>query len=269
MIKINNIQITNERFPNGEIKLNEEQIIKASTQFLASGQNIEYTHNGDDGLLELFMVVRYIQDIIANSCIHLYIKYMPYSRMDRQVGTSAFTLKYIADWIASWGVETINIGEAHSDVTPALLNAFNENISEKIFKTVKDDISFDIRTDVLFFPDAGAQKRYHALKYPSLVGFKHRDWGTGQIKSLEVCGDIPKEPFRAVIIDDLCSFGGTFLYSAKKLRELGASEVYLIVAHCENNILKGELINSGLVDRIYTTDSIFTEEHNLVKVVDV
>lgn len=266
MIKINGIKIENERFPNGEIKLNEEMIREVAEKRIHA--LIEYNHENDGTLLELYFVVKYIQDIYIKKDIHIYFKYVPYSRQDRQVGLSAFTLKYMSDWIHTWGIKSINVGEAHSDVTPALLNAFNENISEKIFKTVKDDISFDIRTDVLFFPDAGAQKRYHALKYPSLVGFKHRDWETGQIKSLEVCGDIPKEPFRAVIIDDLCSFGGTFLYSAKKLRELGASEVYLIVAHCENNILKGELINSGLVDRIYTTDSIFTEEHNLVKVVD-
>lgn len=268
MIKINNVQITNERFPNGELKLNEKQIKKACNKF-GEIEMVEYTHESDGSMIELFLVVRYIQDILEKADVRLYLKYMPYSRMDRQVETSAFTLKYLSDWITSWGVTTINVGEAHSDVTPALLGAYNENLSERIFEFIKEKISFDSSKDVVFFPDAGAQKRYHALKYPNLVGFKHRDWETGEIKSLEVCGKVPTKPFKAVIVDDLCSFGGTFLHSAKKLRELGATEVYLVVAHCENNVLKGELINSGLVNRIYTTDSIFTEKHNLVKVVDV
>ena len=80
-------------------------------------------------------------------------------------------------------------------------------------------------------------------------------------------GEMPAENFNALIIDDISSYGGTFLHSARKLKELGASKVYLYITHCENTILKGELINSGLLERIYTTGSIYTGEHPLITIV--
>ena len=59
-----------------------------------------------------------------------------------------------------------------------------------------------------------------------------------------------------LIIDDICSFGGTFLHSARKLRGLGAEKIYLYVSHCEENIVKGELLKGDLIEKVYTTDSI-------------
>ena len=44
-----------------------------------------------------------------------------------------------------------------------------------------------------------------------------------------------------------------------KLKELGATNIYLYVTHCENSIYDGELLkNNGLIEKIYTTDSILT-----------
>lgn len=268
MIKINKLKIENTRFPNGEIKLNEEQIREGAERYRRDAL-IEFYYRGDESLLELYLVVKYIQDIYENKVVCIYFVYLPYSRQDRQVELSAFTLKYITDWINSWGVLSVNIGEPHSDVGIALVSGVRESLTEDLFNDIKNAIGFDVDKDVLFFPDAGAQKRYSSLKAPHLVGFKHRDWETGEIASLEVCGKVPEAGFTAVIVDDLCSFGGTFLHSARKLKELGAGKIYLIVAHCENNILKGELLDSGLIERVYTTNSIFTEEHDLITVKEI
>jgi ribose-phosphate pyrophosphokinase len=60
------------------------------------------------------------------------------------------------------------------------------------------------------------------------------------------------------MVDDISSYGTTFLHAAKTLKSLGADKIWLFVTHCENSILHGELINSGLLDKIYTTRSIFT-----------
>lgn len=84
---------------------------------------------------------------------------------------------------------------------------------------------------------------------------------TGEIKSLEVVGDIKYKPEnrKVIIVDDLSSYGGTFVHSAIALKNLGFSEVYLLVAHAENSIFKGDLFMH--VDKVFTTDSILTE-HN-------
>lgn len=63
-----------------------------------------------------------------------------------------------------------------------------------------------------------------------------------------------------LIIDDISSRGGTFYHSAKKLKELGANKIYLYVSHCEETILDGEVFTSGLIEKVFTTDSIFTDK---------
>jgi ribose-phosphate pyrophosphokinase len=72
---------------------------------------------------------------------------------------------------------------------------------------------------------------------------------------------------RFLIVDDICSKGGTFYHSAKKLKELGAAEVYLYISHCENSILQGEVLTSGLIEKVFTTDSILTERHHKITLV--
>jgi ribose-phosphate pyrophosphokinase len=62
------------------------------------------------------------------------------------------------------------------------------------------------------------------------------------------------------------SRGGTFFHSAKKLKEMGAAEIYLYITHCENTILEGEVLTSGLVEKVYTTKSIFTKKHEKIEV---
>lgn len=85
-------------------------------------------------------------------------------------------------------------------------------------------------------------------------------WETGEIKGLDLSGEIDQLPGKDIlIVDDICSRGGTFYHSAKKLKEAGVGKIYLYVTHCENTVYDGELLkNNGLIEKIYTTDTILT-----------
>ena len=121
----------------------------------------------------------------------------------------------------------------------------------------------------MFYPDEGAMKRYSGMAdKPYVFGMKKRDWATGQIKGLDVAGATEFiEGNRVLIVDDICSRGGTFYHSAKKLKELGAKEIYLYVSHCENTILEGEVLSSGLIEKVFTTDSLFTGKDERIEVI--
>jgi ribose-phosphate pyrophosphokinase len=256
MIQVNGTELKLGTFPNGETLVDGDELLKVMKQ-----ENViiwKYENDGD--LIKLMFVKQYIEQHQATAA--LIIAYMPYSRMDRIEGTSAFTLKYTANFINSLQFSKVTVIEPHSDVTLALLDR-----SEALYPTIRliDQVAeaagLNWNHDVLFFPDAGAQKRYSKLKgdYKQLVGFKQRDFATGRIQSLELVGQVPTTPFKALIVDDLCSYGGTFLLSAEKLKQAGASHVYLLVAHCEKSIYKGKLLDSGLVDRVFTTDTMLDE----------
>ena len=121
---------------------------------------------------------------------------------------------------------------------------------------------------LMFYPDEGAMKRYSGMvNLPYAFGIKRRNWDTGVIEGLDVAGAVDQIAGKDIlIVDDICSRGGTFYHSAKKLKELGANDIYLYVSHCENTILEGDLLKGDLIKKVYTTDSIFTKSHEKVEV---
>lgn len=258
MIKLNGRILDFETFPNGETRVNGEQI----KNYQSSINQIEFKYENDSDLIKLLFVKKHLEELNTKS--YLIIYYMPYSRMDRVEGNSVFTLKYVSEFINNLGFEKVTIVEPHSDVTPALINkslAIYPSIS--ILEDVVSEVGFDSEKDYLFFPDQGAAKRYSKVKgYKSLIGFKERDFQTGQIKSLQMVGDVAEQGFKAIILDDLSSYGGTFILSAERLREAGATEVYLLVAHCEESIYEGKIFKTDLIDKVFTTNTIVKEAKN-------
>jgi ribose-phosphate pyrophosphokinase len=192
--------------------------------------------------------------------------YIPHARMDRVKNKEdIFTLKYFCEVINSLDFKNVKVFDPHSDVAPALLDRVIIYTPESLISYVVDHI--DSENLLFYFPDAGAAKRYSSMiSAPYTYGNKIRDWETGQIKGLTIADSALVNGKDILIIDDICSRGGTFYHSAKALKEAGAKNIYLYITHCENTILEGELLTSGLVEKIYTTNSIFTKEHEKIEV---
>jgi len=255
MIFLNGEEMVFTEFPNGETHLGCKQINK--NLFHTTGNMIAFKYESDAEFMKLLFLKRRLDELTDVPC-YLIIYYMPYSRMDRLMSDSVFTLKYVADFINSMNFRQVYVMEAHSDVTTALLNnCTNINITNNLLETAMKEIGFDKEKDYLFYPDAGAQKRYSNPGYNELIGFKKRGVNTGRVESLTVVGEM--EPGqKVVIVDDLCSKGTTFLRSAEALKELGAGDIYLVVGHCEETIYDGEIFRSDLIKGVYTSDSIIS-----------
>ena len=87
-------------------------------------------------------------------------------------------------------------------------------------------------------------------------GVKERNLKTGEIIKYDIVGGDMKGK-DVIIVDDLCSGGGTFVEAAKALKEAGAKRVYLAVTHCELNIFNGAILRENSdIEKVYTTDSI-------------
>lgn len=266
MLKLNGVELGLKQFPNGETLVNGDEILA----HMADYNSIAWKYEDDGDLIKLMFVKSYLDD--RRSACSLTIYYMPYSRMDRVEGTSAFTLKYVSSFINGLNFESVTVIEPHSDVSLALIDrSIGKYPTINLLDRVAAEVGFDSERDYLFFPDAGAQKRYSKVKgYKQLVGFKARDFATGQIKSLDVVGTVANGGFNVIIVDDLCSYGGTFMLSAEKLKEIGAAHIYLLVGHCEKSIFKGKILESDLIDKVYTTDTILDHaEHDKIQVYEI
>lgn len=258
MIKVNGNIVNKEYYPDGTLNLNCE--------VNSYDINIEWKFENNEEMVFIYFLTKHLREQYEAENIKLYLPYVPNSRMDRiKNPQEVFTLKYFCEFINSLKFNTVIVRDVHSNVALALLNnIIIDNVKYRIDKLLNNLSDVDI----VFYPDEGASKRYSELiNHPYAFGIKNREWSTGKILGLDVHGDIPHKLFNVLIIDDICSYGGTFYHSAKKLKEMGANRIYLYVTHCENSVLKGDLINSGLIDRIYTTESIFTEEHPLIEVI--
>jgi ribose-phosphate pyrophosphokinase len=262
MIRINGVTICREYYPAGEQRL--KYAVTAN-----DAHTVEWLYESEDELFALICLCRHI-GAAGGALGVLYIPYLPNARMDRvKHGDEVFTLKYFCEAINALGFEKVYVNNPHSDVCMALLDRAEDAWLTGGKRLHNNDLIFDLigrlglssERDILFYPDAGCAKKYEGvIQFPYLTGHKKRNWSDGQIQSLDVTGDIPEAPFSVLIVDDICSYGGTFLHSAKKLKALGADKLWLYVTHCENSVLDGELISCGLLEKIYTTRSIFTAE---------
>ncbi|MGY0373368.1 ribose-phosphate pyrophosphokinase [Clostridium sp. JNZ J1-5] len=265
MIYFNNERVEVKKFPNGESLIYSENL-----KLRSDNNEIRVHFDSDEDITHLIFLKSHL-DELRIKC-DLILPYMPYSRMDRTEGMTIFTLKHLCKLINNLNFESVTIYEAHSEVSTALLDrakvvSMSKILAERLLKELNNG-----KEDVyLVYPDAGAAKRYgKEIEYEKiLTGSKERDFRTGFINKLEINGDMRSKSFKAIIVDDLCSKGGTFMLTASKLKEIGATEIYLVVTHCENTIFQGELLTGDLITGIYTTNSILSKNHKKIKVFEI
>lgn len=264
MIKVNGYKVEVTTFPNNESLIKSN--FKNWKQAIVS---VEFKFESDADLVHLMMIKHELDSVNTEAILRM--PYVPYSRMDRTGGENVFTLKAVANMINSMNFKEVHILEPHSDVCVALLDRvipYEYTITELLpYALKKTNLNIE-ENDFIVFPDGGAEKRY-AKKVKGanvLTAIKHRDFTTGDITSLEVVGEA-KEGFNAIIVDDLCSKGGTFMLTANKLKEMGANKIYLAITHCENNILNGDVLKKDSpIEKVFTTNSIFdTSFFNMAK----
>jgi len=266
---LNGDPIPMDRFPNGE------RHWKVDTRWVLDHYDgrefitISWQWQSDADVLDLLTFCRWIQRKGFEAPYVLEIAYLPYSRMDRAPVDQVFSLSLFTSFLSEVFTGPILLLDLHSDVSAGMLpNATSYYPIKDFWPVLTKAITFRDTQDwetVVVFPDAGAEKRYAALfDERILVGVKHRDPADGKISYRGFLGEVPEGPWQAVITDDLCSFGNTFLQTAKALRAAGAQAVYLYVTHAEPAMLQGDLFSSQLINRVFTTDTMgmTRQEHN-------
>lgn len=196
--------------------------------------------------------------------IHLVMPYVPYARQDRACDAGeAFSLKVFMGIINSLCFNFITIVDPHSEVTPALIDCPGSVRSQlDIIRAWPAFLERFAKKDavVLVSPDAGANKKTSTLaSFFSHKEFiradKLRDLSNGNIKETIVYAD-DLYGATALIADDICDGGRTFIELAKVLKAKNAGKVVLFVTH--GIFSKGfEPLFSGGIDEVWTTTSLF------------
>lgn len=194
---------------------------------------------------------------------YLRILYLPYGREDRnRLKRSRCPLRYIGQFIQSLGFERIVVVDPHSDLTMAYLGENAEPLYPvDLLRSAACQIPYS--DYVVMFPDAGAAKRYGDAwsKFRHIIGTKFRDMETGKLSNYTVVGGDKAIGKKVLIVDDICSYGGTFMLAGDAIRVYDPTEITLVVTHCEHSIFKGSIFKEGSpISRVVTTDSIIGVE---------
>ncbi len=187
--------------------------------------------------------------------INLFIPYFPAARQDRvMIPGEPLSVKVYADILNAMQLNKVTVFDAHSEVTPAVVNNCevipNHKFISEILKTIGNNVK-------LISPDGGALKKIY--KVSEFLGgvevvecSKSRDVKTGKLSGFKVYND-DLQNTDCLIVDDICDGGGTFIGLAEELKKKNAGKLYLAVSH--------GIFNKGFdalkcFDGIFTTDTV-------------
>ena len=265
MITLNGKPVEIGSFPDGTILMKPDLDISYRAE-------IEWRFENDREFLALIYLVKHLRRS-GYGIINLLMPYIPNARMDRVKNPEdVFTLKYFSELLNDLKLDSVEVLDPHSSVSEALIDNLDIESPWQYIRQAIGRIKYLFAGGddnlLIFYPDEGAMIRYSGMvNLPYAFGIKKRNWETGAIEGLDVAGAVDQIAGKDIlIVDDICSRGGTFYHSAKKLKELGAKDIYLYVSHCENTILEGELLDGDLIKKVHTTQSIFTKSHEKIEV---
>jgi ribose-phosphate pyrophosphokinase len=200
--------------------------------------------------------------------MELFIPYFPAARQDRvMIKGEPLSVKVYADIINTLQFNKVYVFDAHSEVTPALVNNCevipNHTFIDAVIKVIGNNVK-------LISPDGGALKKIY--KVSEFLGgvevvecSKSRDVKTGRLSGFKVYNE-DLQGADCLIVDDICDGGGTFVGLAEELKKKNAGKLYLAVSH--------GIFNKGFAvldcfEKIFTTNSFKDFEGESVEVIQL
>lgn len=259
----NEIQFQNFTFSGGEPH------IKIESNFNVN-QSVTITHriNSFKDLGLLCIAVDALKRMNVKS-INLFIPYFPAARQDRvMIAGEPLTVKVYADIINAMNFDKVTVFDAHSEVTPAVVNYCQVITNHTFIAEIVKKIGSEIK---LISPDGGALKKiYKVSEYLGGIDVvecsKSRDVKTGKLTGFKVYNDDLKG-MDCLIVDDICDGGATFIGLAEELKNKNAGKLYLAVSHGIFN--KGFNEMNTIFERIFTTNSFKDFEEEKVEVIKI
>ena len=261
------IEVGKDCFPDGTtmlLSLDEKEELSLAYVIM-----IRWAYENENELIRLMYVSKHFHDLYPDKSQILYMPYVPNARMDRvKRNCEVFTLKWFAEIINSLDFKAVYILDPHSNVTPALIDRVNVAPMDEVFAEIGRTNEFD----TVYFPDESAMKRYREnFSGKNIIyGKKTRDWETGKILGVQVCGEADKAE-NVLVVDDIISKGGSVYYGLEALTKAHEPKNIMVYAtHVEDSIYMGDLfrkyIGTGKA-KLITTDSVvrqdkmFTEQY--------
>jgi ribose-phosphate pyrophosphokinase len=235
-------------FPDGEIGVQVLENVRGKDVFVLQSP----ARRPNRFLMELLILVDALKRASARSIIAV-IPYYPYARQDRkEKGRVPITAKLVADLLEKAGVTRVLTMDLHTDQIQGFFNIPVDHLyARRLFvKALKE---LKLKDAIVVSPDVGsnkmARKFAEDLKVDLAIVDKRRISGR-KVEVNALIGDVKGK--QVILVDDICSTGGTLQTAAKVCKEEGAKSVFAIVTHAL--LMGGDQIEG--IDQLFITDSV-------------
>jgi ribose-phosphate pyrophosphokinase len=244
------------KYPAGEIQV---RLTPLGIRNVIGAEEYTITANPVPDIMELAQLKSALDGAKSWEWRKLELPYLPYARADRRFVTGdSYGLATFARLLNSLQFDVIDTFDVHSaksfDWINKLVNLNPITHYDQITPIIKDIGRAGL---VLIAPDKGAALRYDlkVYKLPVLVGEKLRDPETGKLSGFRI-DPVIVEYGKALIIDDICDGGGTFVGLGEAIKKLNPKiELGLYVSH--GIFSQGFYKLNRVFDHIYISDYSF------------
>jgi ribose-phosphate pyrophosphokinase len=237
----------------------ERHVQIGETKTAPAGFTLRAHLRSSDDIFDLLLTRNALIEAFGDVPMNIEIPYLPYARQDRVCAPGqAFSLKVLADVLSTTSkMQRLAVWDCHSSVGLTLTGATNVEASNIVLAHSELRALIERENTVLVCPDKGARSRCENMaralgNRPLIYCEKVRDPSTGKILGTEVHVET-LEGKTAVITDDICDGGMTFIKIAEQLKAKRADKIILFATH--GIFSKGLDVFDGLIDHIYTTNS--------------
>ncbi|MCB1109958.1 MAG: ribose-phosphate pyrophosphokinase [Chlamydiia bacterium] len=216
-----------ECFPDGEIGVQILENVRGRDVFVV--QSI--ARNPNFYLMELLILIDALKRASARSIVAV-IPYFGYARQDRKdKGRVPITAKLVANLLETAGVSRLITMDLHSEQIQGFFDIPVDNLyartvfAEKIGK-------LGLKNLVVCAPDVGSAKLARVmateLEAPFAIVDKQRV-NAKEVETFALIGDVQGKD--VILVDDICSTGGTLQGASQAAKKAGASRVFAAVTH--------------------------------------
>jgi len=266
------------KYPAGEI---QTRLTAAGLEAAKKADSFEIIANPIPDIIELGQLNDALQGVKPFFESSLYLPYLPYGRADRRFQEGdCLGLKVFGDFISTmgftaiWSYDIHNPDAADEFISDGVANLTPDSNDEDdqimpclrkmaketrihLRKMAKETRIHLRKSACLLAPDKGAAARYDLEQYglPVLQGEKVRDPKTGKLSGFHIDPAI-KNYRLALIVDDICDGGGTFIGLAQEIRKVKPNIILgLFVSH--GIFSKGKNILFREFDYLFASDETF------------
>ncbi len=240
-------------YPNREVHIQVYESVEGKDVFVLGS-----TFSPAENILHLAIMIDTLKLHGAKS-VSVLIPFFAYGRSDRvdKPGASV-SGQVIADIIQECGatrIMTINIHSAFAEqffIVP-FINMSALTLLADAVRRVK------IHNPIVVSPDEGGVRRARefalALGIPDVVTISKERTDSGKVKIYAVSGEVKARD--VIIVDDIVETGETMVCAAKRLKQMGAKNIYAVAVHAgrEGGGMQ-KLVRARELKKIFVTDTI-------------